>query len=346
LRFGDFEHGALLNNDYEFIIGEPDQTRKAPVIEYEDFMNPIVKMLKKSTDAYVPPATPLWTGGKESRTGLIVPELIFKYGNLNSHVRKFPRIARWLIPAVIKRFDGYWSLKKNPARPKTGIDEQTLADLKDFAVSLGCHQIGFAEVPKKWVFKEKSVLYSHAIVLTMPMEKERMARAPQISAGKEVWRIYDRLGGASNRIAAFLRSRGFAAQAGAALGGDVNYPLLAQKAGLGCIGKNGLLISPGLGPSQRLAAVYVSIENLPEAQANSHLWIADFCESCNKCVRSCPAGAIYRDKPVAEDGGPRHIDYIKCVGPFTQSMGCSVCIRDCVFFSQDYEKIRRGFVKG
>jgi hypothetical protein len=34
------------------------------------------------------------------------------------------------------------------------------------------------------------------------------------------------------------------------------------------------------------------------------------------------------------------------VGPFTQSMGCSVCIRDCVFFSQDYEKIRRGFVKG
>jgi epoxyqueuosine reductase len=322
LRFEDFEHGALLNNDYEFIIGEPDQTRKAPVIEYEDFMNPIVKMLKKSTDAYVPPATPLWTGDIESRTGLIVPELIFKYGNLNSHVRKFPRIARWLIPAVIKRFDGYWSLKKNPARPKIGIDEQTLADLKDYAVSLGCHQIGFAEVPKKWVFKEKSVLYSHAIVLTMPMEKERMARAPQISAGKEVWRIYDRLGG------------------------DVNYPLLAQKAGLGCIGKNGLLISPGLGPSQRLAAVYVSIENLPEAQANSHLWIADFCESCNKCVRSCPAGAIYRDKPVAEDGGPRHIDYIKCVGPFTQSMGCSVCIRDCVFFSQDYEKIRRGFVKG
>jgi hypothetical protein len=182
LRFEDFEHGALLNYDYEFIIGEPDQTRKAPVIEYEDFMNPIVRMLKKSTDAYVPPATPLWTGGKESRNGLIVPELIFKYGNLNSHVRKFPRIARWLIPAVIKRFGGYSSLKKNPARPKIGIDEQTLADLKDFAVSLGCHQIGFAEVPKKWVFKEKSVLYSHAIVLTMPMEKERMARAPQISA--------------------------------------------------------------------------------------------------------------------------------------------------------------------
>jgi len=55
-----------------------------------------------------------------------------------------------------------------------------------------------------------------------------MAVAPEIKAGQEVWRIYDRLGAASNKVAKYLRKRGSGAQAGAALGGDVNYPRMAQ----------------------------------------------------------------------------------------------------------------------
>ena len=79
---------------------------------------------------------------------------------------------------------------------------------------------------------------------------------------------------------------------------------------------------------------------IPISDSDEHAWIADFCESRNKCVRKCSAGAIYDKKPVMIDGGPKHIDYIKCAMPFSKTMGCSVCIVECVFFRVDYNKIK------
>lgn len=296
--------------------------------------------MKKGTKEFVSPETPLVKSAETSRIGLIVPELLFQYGDPKSHAKKFPKILPWLIPAVRGRMKGYHDLKKNPLEIQSEADGLFIEELINYAKKIGCHDVGFAELPQVMIFRDKAVLYSHAIVLSMPMDKKRMAAAPNIKAGQEVWRIYDRLGAASNKIAKFLRKRGFGAQAGAALGGDVNYPLLAQKAGMGWIGKNGLLISPEMGPSQRLAVVFTSIENLPPSRNNEYQWISDFCEKCNKCVRTCPAGAIYREKPILEDGNPRHIDYIKCAVPFSQTMGCSVCIKDCVFFSGDLKKVK------
>ena len=306
-------------------------------------MNPIVRMLQKTTSDYLPDSARTVGSSSDARRGLIVPELIFRYGDRKSHFRKFPKILPWLVPAVIGRFRGYRSLKRNPADPKTIADESLIADLKEYAAGIGCSDLGFVEVPAQLIFRGKDILDTHAVVLSMPMDKKRMARAPHIRAGQEVWRIYDHLGRASNRVAAFLRRRGYAAQAGAALGGDTNYPVLARMAGMGWIGKHGLLISPGLGPSQRLAVVYTSIENLPEPPENPFSWISDFCDSCSRCVRECPSGAIFNEKPLEADGDPRHIDYLKCIGPFTQSMGCSICIAECVFFRGDFDRIRTGY---
>jgi epoxyqueuosine reductase len=42
-----------------------------------------------------------------------------------------------------------------------------------------------------------------------------------------------------------------------------------------------------------------------------------------------------------KDGNPKHIDYIRCAGPFAESVGCSVCIKSCIFFKGDFEKIRQ-----
>ena len=45
-----------------------------------------------------------------------------------------------------------------------------------------------------------------------------------------------------------------------------------------------------------------------------------------------------------KDGGPKHIDHIKCAMPFSKTMGCPVCIAECVFFKGDYEGIKEGFL--
>lgn len=300
-------------------------------------MNPIINMLKKSTQDYVKESVTLIKSSNKSRQGLIVPELVFEYGSLKNNLMKLLNIMPWLGSSLLGRMNGYWSLKKNPDNPKKIINEDFINELSRYIKKVGCSDFSCIEVPKKYIFKDKSILYSHAIVITQPMSKEKMKFAPQTKAGHEVWRVYNSLGNISNKIARYLRKHGYGAQAGAALGGDSNYTVLAQLAGLGWIGKHGLLISPQNGPSQRLAVVYTSIENLPKPRENRYSWIADFCNKCNKCVKKCPAGAIYKEKPVMDDGGPKHIDYTKCIIPFSKSMGCSICLKECPFFSKDVE---------
>ncbi len=300
----------------------------------------IIGMLRKSTSDYVPDGTRVYSSVDRSREGLIVPELIFTYGDAQAHARKFPRIVRWLVPAVIGRFRSYWTLRNNPSNPLDRAPEAFFQELRDFANSLGCTDVGFAPVPPEYVFRAKDVLFPNAIVLAYPMDKARIGMAPEITAGQEVWRAYYRLGRVVNKIARFLRRRGYSAQAGPALGGDANYVRLAADAGLGWIGHHGMLISPGAGPSQRLATVYTSITNLPFARENPHQWVGEFCTTCLRCVHKCPGNAIHRVKPTMPDGGPKHIDQARCAVPFANTMGCSVCIKECVFFSGDYAKLK------
>jgi hypothetical protein len=87
------------------------------------------------------------------------------------------------------------------------------------------------------------------------MDKEKIKQAPNIVSFIEVFRTYHQVGVIVNQVAEYLRSRGFNAHAGSAIGGDENYIPLARDAGLGESGENGLLITKNNGPRVRLAAV-------------------------------------------------------------------------------------------
>ncbi|MGB3366856.1 MAG: reductive dehalogenase domain-containing protein [Acidaminobacteraceae bacterium] len=199
---------------------------------------------------------------------------------------------------------------------------------------------------QRHIFKGESILYGNAIVLTMEMKKDEIKTAPSKEAVVEIFRTYYELGVTVNKISDFLRKRGYHAMAGPAIGCSVSYVPLAQDAGLGVIGKHGLLITDkNYGPSLRLAAVYTDIENLPIAKENPHMWVKEFCNNCNKCVRNCPAGAINKEAlQVAEDPeGFRCIDVEKCAKPFANNYGCTICIKSCTFFNSDYENLKKNF---
>ena len=149
------------------------------------------------------------------------------------------------------------------------------------------------------------------------------------------------LGVAVNRIAGFLRQHGFDCQASPAAGGDIITVPAAQDANLGYVGKSGILVTPENGSCVRLAAVFVDIVNLPIAQGNDHKWIADFCESCNRCVRECPGGSTDNEPKRLQNGNCTYIDPEKCAPYFSRS--CSKCISTCVFTSGSYEKIKQGW---
>ena len=213
-----------------------------------------------------------------------------------------------------------------------------------YARSIGASEIGYSSVPQEWVFKNTAIRYTHAIVLTMEMSKSRMDIAPSPDTALMVHETYNQLGQVSNKIADWLRERGYAAHAGHPLGGMALYPPMAQAAGLGWRGINGLVITPQFGPRVRLAAVFTEIENLPVYEGNEHAWVLDFCESCKRCIRDCPPNAFY-DQPIPHDNGlVTVLDNAKCFPYFAKNHGCSVCIKVCPFNQQGYDKIKAGFI--
>ncbi len=277
-----------------------------------------------------------------SHVGLDVPEIIFKYGSAAGKLKDMPFMLPKLVRCLVEAKKSYSSLTVDKSNLKT-IDKITLDKLSEYAKSLGVDHIGFTQVPRHLIFDNKGILYPNAMVITMEMTKDRIELAPSVKTTQEIFRTYMSLGIIVNQLTEFLRKLGYNAQAGPALGGDVNYPMLAQKAGLGQVGKHGLLITPDFGPSLRIAAVYTDIENLPYTDSNEHQWINEFCENCNQCVKNCPAEAIYQNSIVLKDQSKVCVDYKKCAIPFSNDHGCTVCVKHCLFFRSDYKKIKESY---
>lgn len=204
------------------------------------------------------------------------------YGKPGIHIFKILVVLPYLIKTAYYTHIGVKGVIKNPDTPKNTADKEFFHKLKIYAKSLGVTSIGFTEVPKEYIFRTRAILFKNVIVLLMNMDKSRIKKAPSVWTGLEVWRTYAALSKASYRIAEFLRKYGYAAQPDPPVGGSVHFPLLAQKAGMGYIGKHSLLISYENGPSQRIAVVYTNIENLPytDERRSFYSWISEFCNVC------------------------------------------------------------------
>ena len=249
-----------------------------------------------------------------------------------------------MIPIMIPTLTGInkslKSLADNPVTPKTHADPALIEEIRALAKRNGASGIGFTKVKASWVFQKKAIAFDNSIVFAMEMDKKRMDTAPSIPCMKTVMETYRDQGRLANKIAAFLRKHGFGAHAGHPLMGLALYPPMAQQAGLGWIGLNGIIITPEHGPRVRLAAVFTSIENLPFNEGNDHTWIEEYCTSCKICIRKCPPKALYGE-PVAHDNGRlTFVENELCFPYFSDNYGCSVCVRVCPFNHAAYEELR------
>ena len=73
---------------------------------------------------------------------------------------------------------------------------------------------------------------------------------------------------------------------------------MAVDAGLGELGRNGLLISSGFGPRIRISKVLTDLPLVPDQPVD--LGVRKMCEVCGKCAKACPGQAISRDEPTME----------------------------------------------
>ena len=226
--------------------------------------------------------------------------------------------------------------------------------LRDYGREKWQAEIGFTDLDSRLIFQGKGVLFPHTLVVIQEMDKEKIDRAPDLEAGQEVQRVYNSLGHAVNDIARWLRREyGIKCQSNHPLGGLVNTPPLAGKAGMGWQGMDGLLITPQFGKRVRIAPIFLQEKIFPYTDHADHAWIEDFCRTCQGCRKNCPAGAIKQEKKPLLPGldGPGAvktcIDREACYPQFTRTLGCSICIKSCPFSrgAEAYDRIKTAFLK-
>lgn len=253
------------------------------------------------------------------------------------------RIFGRIISGVIKSRRDYRKELASPSRPPKPAPREFWNEVIARAESLGIGLVGFAPVDENLIFTSDFVgkmnrLYANGIVLGMEMDFTAIDSAPGPEAGLEAMRIYAELGVATNRLADFIRSRGYRAIACHPLGGPILYPAMAVRAGLGEMGRSGLLITKRCGPRQRLSLVSTNASPLPET-APPKLGISEYCDQCRKCVSACPAGAVLKEPVAKENGIITRIDQDKCIGYFYEAMGCSICLKVCPFHQRGYDRV-------
>ncbi|MBK9207032.1 MAG: tRNA epoxyqueuosine(34) reductase QueG [Anaerolineales bacterium] len=107
---------------------------------------------------------------------------------------------------------------------------------------------------------------------------------------------------------------------------------LAQRAGLGWIGKNSMLINPAVGSTFFLAEILLGIELEPDDTL-----VTDHCGTCTRCITACPTQCILPNRTI---DARRCISYLTIelkddipedLRPLMQDwiFGCDVCQQAC-----------------
>jgi len=173
--------------------------------------------------------------------------------------------------------------------------------------------------------------HKFAIVFAVEMDRDMVDRAPAIEQTVETTKGYVKGAVVGMILSYFFRELGYQARNHM----DGNYllplPFLAESAGLGEIGRLGILVTKEFGPRVRLGAVTTNLELVEDDM--SPFGLAEFCQLCGKCARQCIGKAISAGEPGEYQGKLRwKTDVEKCFEVW-QRVGtdCGVCLSVCPF---------------
>jgi hypothetical protein len=204
-----------------------------------------------------------------------------------------------------------------PVSPaQTDLQSATITRyLKDLTRYHGAHSVGATELEPYHIYTHigrgsgrhgAPVTLSHrfALAFTVEMDHRLVGTAPYAPTVMESARQYVEAAKIAIQVANFIRWLGYPARAHI----DGNYrviaPLVARDAGLGGIGRMGLLMTPSFGPRVRLGVVTTDLP-LARDQRIEDEAVLHFCQICKKCALCCPIHAIPEDDRQEIDGALR-----------------------------------------
>jgi reductive dehalogenase len=236
-------------------------------------------------------------------------------------------------------------LKADPA----GITKKVKRAARLFGASL----VGVCELNRRWLYARVSddlsgehrpldlpEGYRYAIALAVEMDHGLIQTSPTAGAAAATGLGYSRMAFIAGLLAHFIRDLGYRA---IPCGNDTALSIpIAIEAGLGELGRNGLLVTEKFGPRVRLCKVFTDLPLVPDGPR--FLGVEAFCRTCLKCAQDCPSRAISFGPRTAE---PLNISTNPGVLKWpvngeqcfkfwaANGLDCADCIRVCPFNQGD-----------
>jgi len=231
-------------------------------------------------------------------------------------------------------------------RKAEGFDSAAMSTrIKEVAGFFGADLVGIAKLNRFWLYSQSYNRVTDqsgpikmpkgcesVIVMTVEMDY-RTHVGSDMGASTATGLGYSKMAFVSSLTAQFIRNLGYAALP---CGNDTALSIpLAVDAGLGELGRNGLLITPQFGPRVRLCKVITDLPLQPDRPID--FGVQEYCERCGKCSENCPAHAISNEKTASVINASGSSGVLKwpvngeeCFRFWCkEGIDCSICVRVC-----------------
>ena len=272
-----------------------------------------------------------------------------QFGDMGKHVQdgaKNGHYARKSAPSMAQRRAlGAFVLLQDgapaPDRSAAAGDGRRNAELiKAASYFLGVDAVGISRCPE-WTWyshdaagDELEPPHDQAISMIIDQGYETMEGASgddwiSVAQSMRAYLRFSLLGGV---IAKQIRNLGYPAKAHTVLDGEVLQPPLLLLSGLGEVSRIGeVILNPCLGPRLKSGVVTTTMPLAHDKPIDFGL--QNFCESCNKCARECPSGAITAGPKLMFNGYEIwKSDSQKCATYRITTLGgamCGRCMKTC-----------------
>jgi len=173
--------------------------------------------------------------------------------------------------------------------------------------------------------------HTHAIVFSSEMAHAMVHSTPRAPAATESAVQYMHLANIGIALAMYLSKLGYSARAHI----DGNYQVLAtavaHDAGIGELGRLGLIMTPTHGPRVRLAVVTTELDLNEDTAVN--FGVQHFCEICKKCADNCPSNSIETGRKKEVRGVVKWQSQMETCYKFWRTAGtdCAICMAVCPY---------------
>lgn len=172
----------------------------------------------------------------------------------------------------------------------------------------------------------------YTFVYAVEMDFDYFMKSPYVLESVAVTKGYLEAGILGLVLTYFIKSIGYDARNHMDGNYQIVLPLAAKYAGLGDIGRNGLLVTPEYGGRIRLGAVSTDLPLLIDDETSSFN-ITNFCNECKICAKVCPSQAITsEERKEISYKNKWSTNHEKCYAKWQEfGSDCGLCVSRCPF---------------